>query len=137
MNVVDNSAEILTDLEVKELLEQRAAGKNGKGGPFALKNRRVIGDSTLEHLKERSVGGCSTLPAGATSEMVAKCFARFQEEGIALEEKEMVQLVNHVPTLESEIYMLVPQVSDRFPDKEEIMLEILAECFNLPAPNME
>ena len=121
------SAARIADVEVKTLLEERrikieSDEDNDPNKLLKFKNRTYIIDKTAEYME------VSTLPDGATSEMVSACFQRIREKGLDLSEAELISIVNHVPVNEAEILTLIPSI-ERYQDGLEDLKHIIQQCF--------
>lgn len=95
-----------------------------EAAPGVFTNRDMMEERTVKYLKKSSMGSSS-------SEMINACFQRFKERGWDLAEAELLQIANHIPVNEPEIYMIIEQCDARFSDEEVTeMLHIITECFD-------
>ena len=116
----------ITNVELLEILEERKEKRSKRpGGSMALKSRDMMEERTIKYLKESTMGA-------ATSEMVNACFQRFKEQKWDLTEAELLQIANHVPKCEPEIYMIIEQCEARFSEDDvKEILDVIEECFKL------
>ena len=116
----------ITNAELLEILEERRESRPKRmSNSLALKGRDMMEERTIKYLRESTMGA-------ATSEMVNACFERFKAREWDLTEADLLQIANHVPTCEPEIYMIIEQCEVRFNESEiKEILAVIKECFKL------
>lgn len=116
----------ITNVELLELLEERKDTLSRISIASAVfKSRNMMEERTIKYLKGSTMGA-------ATSEMVNACFQRFKERDWDLAEAELLQIANHVPTCEPEMYMVIEQCESRFSEDEvREILGVIKECFKI------
>eukprot|EP00981_Chlorochromonas_danica_P012116 scaffold4505_cov165-Ochromonas_danica.AAC.6 len=72
----------------------------------------------------------SSSKAGKVSlEQLQKCLARIKRLGLGLTEAELIQLANHLPETEVELYLIIENVNERLGEEgQEQLKEVIQDC---------
>jgi len=109
MEVVKANGGLLTDAEVRELIDDRLRERRmdeEMAQRPANPQRDEVQDDVLQYLEH-----CRT--AEVSVEAVAECFKRLLELNLGLTEAEIVQIVNTVPRSNVEVFVTVEECMER------------------------
>ena len=117
MEVLSLNEGLLTNVEVLELLEERRAERVvAPHNNVAQLDREHVELQTMRYLKASPI-------RDATGESVIAGLNALRKLDLVLTEGEMVQLANHLPVCEVEVYAIVEECSERF-TTEQVTLVI-------------
>lgn len=98
---------LLTNREVLDLLEERRSTRAvAAHGNALLQDREHIEKTTMKYLNGSAI-------KNTTSETVIRSLNAIKRLGLGLTEAEMIQIANHVPMNEVEIYLLIEECAER------------------------
>jgi len=122
MEIVNESAALLSNFEVLALLKDISSGKNGQRKPGKKeKNVATITYSTLKYLEKTPCGEQST-------EAISKFMLALKPFRLTRAEK--LQLLNLRPSSAVEIQLIIEESEERLSEEEiDDLLEVVASCF--------
>lgn len=128
MEVVNESAALLSNLEVFQLLEDISEGKNGHKKPTnQQQNLATVCYETLKYLEKQ--------PCKDQNSAIVQKFCK-KLEPFKLTKAEKLQLLNQRPTTAVEIQLLIEESEERLSEEQtDSLLDIITEC--LPGDNLE
>ena len=127
MEVLSRNDGLLTNREVLDSLEERRARREvAAHNNIALQDREQVELNALRYLK-------ASTAKDATSETVVAGLNAIKKLKLELTEGEMVQLANHVPVSEVEIYAIVEECAERLDASQvELLLQTIRETLMTP-----
>ncbi|KAK7100924.1 DNA-directed RNA polymerase III subunit RPC9-like [Littorina saxatilis] len=128
MEVINENAGLLSNLEVLLLLKDVQAGRNNQQKPN--KDQQNLGTITYETVKYLERSPCAL----QTPDHVAAFMHAMKD--FALTRAEKLQLLNNRPTSEVELILMVEESEERFSD-EDIGGLVTAIATHLPGPEAE
>ena len=120
MEVLKVNSGLLTNAEVLELLEERRGTRQvAAHNNVALQDREHVELNTVRYVKSSAARDttCDTVLAGLNA---------IRKLNLELTEGEMVQLANHVPLTEVEVYTIIEDCAERLDaTKVNLLLETI------------
>jgi hypothetical protein len=143
MEVLSKNDGLLTNIEVLELMQDRLKSHDPKKFSESLENREYIEKNTVKYLLDSmKIEGNTKAP---TSEMGVRFFKEMARLAhlpatdpvslckARLTEAELLELSNHMPIAEVELFLLVADGYTRCSDLQvEAILAAVRTCFELP-----
>lgn len=116
MEVLSLNEGLLTNVEVLELLEERRAERIvAPHNNVAQLDREHVELQTMRYLKASPI-------KDATGESVIVGLNALRKLDLVLTEGEMVQLANHLPSCEVEVYAIIEECSERLTTEQVILV---------------
>lgn len=122
MEIIQESAYMLSNFEVCELLNDIQEGKNGQKKPNKfLNNLATLSYETLEYLKKTPCHSQSVEQISAFKQAIAP---------YKFTKAEVLQLINHRPMSAVEIQLFIEESEERLSEEDvEKVLDIITRCF--------
>ena len=143
MEVVSKNDGLLTNIEVLELMQDRQKSHNPQNFSEPLENRQYIESNTVIYLRSSM-----KIEGNAKAPTSSRCMQFFKEMdrlahlpatdptslcNAKLTESELLELSNHMPTAEVELFLLVVDGYTRCSALQvEAILTAVRTCFELP-----
>ena len=125
MEKESDAPHLISNIEVMELLKTRLESRASQKKSHKLRHRDWIEEKVHEHLQSTP---CTRLDpskreelqsALSSSKKQAVASGAMQTTGFGLTEAESLQILNFMPSEEVEIHLLIDDLHDRMPDKQQ------------------
>jgi len=145
MEVISKNDGLLTNMEVLELMQDRHKSHDPEKFSADLENREYIETNTVKYLRDSmKIESNTEAPTSAMSERFFKEMARLVHLpatdpvslcNAKLTEAELLELSNHRPTAEVEVFLLIADGYTRCSEVQvDAILAAVRTCFELPEP---
>ena len=145
MEVISKNDGLLTNMEVLELMQDRQKSRDPEKFSADLENREYIETNTVKYLRDSmKIEGNTEAPTSAMSERFFKEMTRLVHLpatdpvslcNAKLTEAELLELSNHRPTAEVEVFLLIVDGYTRCSEVQvDAILAAVRTCFELPEP---